>query len=346
MQTKPFQLILSIFIFCSGFLFCSDYSIVFVHIGKSLPIYVEDAIDQAALFNEESDIYLLGNLKAVSQLSKKYEKTNVSIVPIETLTKSKAHKQFIKKSKLSREFRDGHSNHASERFFYLADFAKKENIKHLFHLENDVMLYVDLQELFPLFKTLYSNIAATFDNDSRCIPGFIYFKDEQALEHLTNFMQKEAALDHNDMQAISCYRQYYNSEYIDHLPITVKNYELDYPMVSISGLKSNHKLKYQNHIELFKSLFDAAAFGQYLGGEDPRNGPNEVGFVNEDSLVNPRHFSYTWEADKKKRMVPYVQYKGEKYRLNNLHIHSKELCKFSSHASQRNNLMLNLNKLK
>ena len=335
MQTKPFHLILSIIIFSCSYIYSSDYSIIFVHIGKTLPIYVEDAVDQAALFNEECDIYLLGNLKAVSQLSKKYEKTNVTIVPIENIKKSKAHKQFIKGSKLSRSFRDGHNNHASERFFFLADFAKKENLEHIFHLENDVMLYVDLNELFPLFKMLYSNIAATFDNDSRCVPGFIYFKNKDSLEHLTNFMQKEAALDHNDMEAIACYSEYYNAEYIDHLPITVKDYELDYPMVSITGLKSSHKYKYQNHIELFKSLFDAAAFGQYLGGIDPRNGPSEVGYVNVDCLINPRHFSYTWEADKKKRMVPYVSYKGHKYRLNNLHIHSKELCKFSSHASQK-----------
>ena len=91
---------------------------------------------------------------------------------------------------------------------------------------------------------------------------------------------------------------------------------------------------YTNHFYLFNSLFDAAAFGQYLGGEDPRNGHSAPGFINESCIFNPSHFTYTWEEDDQGRLVPYAHYKNEKVRINNLHIHSKNLAPFYSLRSE------------
>jgi len=77
-------------------------------------------------------------------------------------------------------------------------------------------------------------------------------------------------------------------------------------------------------------LFDGAAIGQYLGGVDPRNQKSKPGFINESCVFNPSRFLFEWIKDDKGREIPYAIFKDCKYRINNLHIHSKNLAKFKS----------------
>ena len=87
---------------------------------------------------------------------------------------------------------------------------------------------------------------------------------------------------------------------------------------------------YCQNINFFKSIFDAAAIGQYLGGGDPRNGTHGPGFINESCIFNPSLLVYEWLEDLEGRKVPFAVYGGEKFRVNNLHIHSKNLWQFTS----------------
>jgi hypothetical protein len=78
-------------------------------------------------------------------------------------------------------------------------------------------------------------------------------------------------------------------------------------------------------------IFDAACYGQYLCGIDPRNGPSAPGFINQDSFfaVNARELSYLWRRDEAGRRYPVILVGGSdatrEFRLANLHIHSKNL---------------------
>jgi hypothetical protein len=290
--------------------------------GKELPSYVEDAIAQAELFNPDCDIHLLGRVKAVSTLVKKYENTNIHVYPLETIHKSKVHKDFcLNRQKLSQEEFDN-----AERFFYLSDFVSKMKLSSVFFIENDVMLYTNLKEILPLFESLYHHIAATFDNDNHCNPGFMFFKDEASLAHLVKFMAKHIGPSCSDMQALATYRLSYGSEYIDLLPITTATYDSSFPMISAAGDKTNDKKAYSNFINFFESIFDPTNFGEFIS-----LGSSEGSSA---SLINPRHFSYSFEEDKQKRIVPYITCMGEKYRVNNLHIRSKNLKKFSSKSKE------------
>ena len=80
----------------------------------------------------------------------------------------------------------------------------------------------------------------------------------------------------------------------------------------------------------FLSIFDGAAIGQFLGGIDPKNGVSKPGFINESCLFNPSLIKFTWEVDDCDRRVPYASYGNSISRINNLHIHSKNLQKFTS----------------
>jgi hypothetical protein len=71
-------------------------------------------------------------------------------------------------------------------------------------------------------------------------------------------------------------------------------------------------------------LFDGAAIGQYLGGVDPRNNSsNSIGFVNEQCIFNVSNYKYIWKNNE-----PYMIINGSIVKINNLHIHCKDLKKF------------------
>ncbi len=81
------------------------------------------------------------------------------------MIKTTEHEEFQKKTKLDDKSREGFWRYTSERFLYLNDFINQFQLNNVFHLEYDNMLYVDLEELLPIFENKYSGIGATFDND-------------------------------------------------------------------------------------------------------------------------------------------------------------------------------------
>jgi hypothetical protein len=308
----------------------AGHSIVFVHIGKQLPEYMHDALEQARLFNS-CDIYLLANQQALSKGD--FSQLRIKTVALETLKKTTVHQDFLKSSTLDPAFRDGFWYFTSERFFYLDDFMQQYNMKHVFHVENDNMLYVDLQELQSIFMSYYPNIAAVFDNDERCIPSFIYFSNKRCAHSLAKYFLMHAAEGKNDMQMVALFRKAKGSLWIDLLPIIPPSYATHHALKSDRGHTAENGALYSKNFHLFNSIFDAAALGQYLGGIDPRNGLSIPGFINESCLFNPSHFRFIWMFDERGRRVPYLIFNNEQYRINNLHIHSKKLKEFSSRTS-------------
>ena len=309
----------------------TEPSIVFVHLGPELPSYLSSALSQARLFNPDMAIYLLANEEALKNLSQEVRSSNVQCISCESVPLSKAHKQFKARSKLDKKFRKGFWIFTTERFFYLSAFIRQYGLSDVFHLENDVMLYRNLKEVLPIFKEHYSNmIGATFDNDQRCIPGFLYIANAVPLEQFTQFVAKKEDKSGNDMKFLSEFREKHHKKWIDSLPILTPEYAQDHELISTSGLKGTDPSILFQHFENFHSIFDAAALGQYLGGIDPRNGESAPGFINESCLFNPSYSQFVWEEDLEGRRVPWMVYKDQKYRINNLHIHSKNLKEFES----------------
>jgi hypothetical protein len=305
------------------------YCIVFIHIGKQIPEYLKDALFQARLFNEECEIYLLANRKALESYLLARD-MRITKIALETLNKTKAHKEFIEKARLDREDRDGFWFYASERFLYLDDFMQQYNLHHVVHLESDNMLYVDIQELLPIFKSKYPGIGGVLDNDNRCIPGFVYIADKKVMHQLAQCFAHYAKYRKNDMRVLALFKQATEKKTVVNLPIIMDSYRAMYPLQNLLGNVAANPLEYSQHIDLFKSIFDGAALGQYLGGIDPRNGISEPGFINESCLFNPSHLTYAWIEDEQARRIPYALFGDESYRINNLHIHSKHLKPFLS----------------
>ena len=296
-------------------------TIVFVHIGPKIPGYLECAMMQARVFNE-CRIILIANEKPIKGIRKFCEEYKIDLRSCESLEKSYRHKTFAKKSKLDRNFRGGFWYLASERFFYLDDLIQELRLENVIHLESDVMLYVSLDELAETLLKNYRGIGATFDNDSRCIPGIIFIRNQRISASLTRFMMD--IKDKDDMFAIGEFRKKMGDAIVKTFPIVHADYA---DFRSIDSLKPGD---YFNLVDEFQSIFDAAFYGQYLGGEDPRNGSAGPGFINPHCVINSSFLEYSWQRDEKNRLVPFAEFNGKKLRINNLHIHSKRLWDFYS----------------
>lgn len=304
----------------------TNYSIVFIHIGKSIPPYAEVAITQAREFNPNASIIMLANQEALND----FNCTNITCISCESLTKTTDHADFLAQTSLDAISREGFWLYTSERFLYLADLMAQYELRDVFHLEYDNMLYADLGALLPVFQSHYQGIGATFDNDARCIPGFVYIRNSEAMNRLSKSFSNHAKDNLNDMQILALFKNENSRDSIDHLPIITNEYVETHELVTPSGHVAAQKSEYAKNIVAFNSIFDAAALGQFLGGIDPRNGLSAPGFINESCVFNPSLITIEWIADKQQRKVPYVVYPHAKYRINNLHIHSKHLENFKS----------------
>ena len=214
---------------------------------------------------------------------------------------------------------NGYWFYTIERFFYLEELVRQHKLTDLFHLESDVMLYCDLEELLPVFQARYSGmIGATFEGFQRGIPGFFYIQTPEPMQQLVSFFASRSHLKEPDIDMIDQFGTLYGKQWIDALPILPPDYPLNSELFS-------------NHFTEFSSLFDAAAYGIYLGGVDCAVHENWYpGQDHPNSIFKASHFTFQWKEDEKGRWVPFAMYNGKEMRLNNLHATCKRLDLFYS----------------
>jgi hypothetical protein len=206
---------------------------------------------------------------------------------------------YYNHSMLDRNFRDGFWLYCSLRLFYVYEYIKRNNLTNVIHIENDNLVYIDLELLRDKF--VLEKVYVTCDSETRVIPGIIYIPNEEVLYNIL----KNYNIGKNDMENLgsSVIR-----EYIEELPI-------------INGAGS----KYNKNYEKFGCIFDGAAMGQYLYGIDPRNkSGNTRGFINETCVVKYNMYNFVWKRENG-LVCPYLLVEDECVKIINLHIHSKEL---------------------
>jgi hypothetical protein len=216
---------------------------------------------------------------------------------------SRLQTDFDSKSTLDKHFRGGFWNNASKRLFILNEYMKQQGLNNVIHLENDVLLYSDMN--YDLDEKIY----IVMDAHDRCIPGIVYIPNHELFDQLIN----EYDYSKNDMENLAIF-------YHRHRDIVNT-----FPIIDNSVVKSI----YNQEFERFNSIFDGAAMGQYLGGVDPRNIPGDTtGFINETCVIKYNNYQFKW-LKKGARHVPHILINNHWIQVNNLHIHSKRLEEFS-----------------
>jgi len=271
--------------------------LVLVHIGDHFPSYINECIEKV---NSVSDtpIHVLLDRKHIPLL-----RGRVTPFPLDGIHMDELHARFESMSILNDYMRGGFWKFATKRFFYLYTHMKQQGLTDVFHIENDILIYMDFTEKLSLFQQ--KDMWCVLDSEERCIPSFVYIKNETILEKLLHTCIECSSKGLNDMQALAKFAQ--QNSTVGCLPI-ITNY--------CSPLSE----KFYQHAEAFGCLFDGACVGQYIGGVDPRNNPGDTrGFINETTVFQCDKVTIEWREGK-----PWLN----SLPLMNLHIHSKDLARW------------------
>lgn len=301
-------------------------NIILVHIGHLFPDYINDCVKQLKIFNENVSIYLILDEEHFDKIHDK----NIILISSKELYDEKIQKFIDENKNLMRTFRQGFWLYTTLRFMYLSKLIIKKDLENVFHFENDVMVYYDLTENLDKFIDNCGDMSCTFEHDDRCVPSFIFIKNKYIMDKLTDFMLENNNYFDNDMILLSQFKKKYNT--VKNLPIIFPEYAEKFEMKTVKNITTTDKLQYHHNFNIFNSIFDAAALGHYVDGNDWRNSKTQrEGYINETSLFQCNNFTQIgWMKDDKKRKVPFVEFNNKKYKINNLHIHSKKLKKFFS----------------
>jgi len=291
--------------------------IVFVHIGNAPPEYTRTAVCQARRWNPTSPIYVLSSVAAAGGYGADEQWVTISDIP-----KTESHERFSGNTTLDMTWRNGFWRSTTERLFVLEDWMRFKGISECIHLENDVTLYTDVSMILPLLRSTTRGLSAPFQGQGSTLDqvrmcfSILYCNSVDALSSFLFFLASRSA-NTDEMQR--------GGEYWFDTPEDCSVI----PTAPIGvTLKSDLFRAWYEH-PAFPCVFDASAHGQYLGGEDPRNGPRGTGFVNLDTDFRTDQFLYGWKADSDGRRYPVLlDRNGREWPIANLHIHSKQLERF------------------
>ncbi len=271
----------------------SKKHVVLVSVGV-FQSYIKTNIEQLLKF--DFNIHVITDRAFFDNLQEYTNRINV-------VDSSTVQTDFDSKSKLDKHFRDGFWNNASKRLFIVNEYMKQQGLKHVIHLENDVLLYSDMNYDFE------EKIYIVMDTENRCIPGIIYIPNHELFDIVT----KEYDYSRNDMENLAMF-YHRHKDIVNTFPIIDNSVE---PSI------------YNQMFEKFNCIFDGAALGQYLGGVDPRNIPGDtIGFVNETCIFQFDKYQFKW-IKKDEYYIPHIQINNRMIQINNLHIHSKYLHNFT-----------------
>ena len=181
------------------YLLFSAPPIVLVHLGKYLPPYYKTAITQAKLFNPESEIYLLVESHPCRLIQKgKIDLPDyVQVINIDRIPGKEKEQAF---HKMTTHF-PPYWKYVFDRFFVLERVAKEIGLNDFLHIEGDVLLYVNFDEMIPEMHSHTKGILMGYLNEIKAGPGIMFIKDHASIAELNQYI-----LDNYRVDPIEPYR--------------------------------------------------------------------------------------------------------------------------------------------
>jgi len=229
-----------------------------------------DSLYQACFINACKNISVIIPKEHVKSVNKVLNTFNIDIKSISLYNiedyiddDAELYKKTIEsKSEYFTNFRNSFWIYTTMRFFILKTFIEKHELENVFHIENDVMLYISCDKIY---STLDKNsMYCVKDAVNRVVPSILFFPNTKSINNLTSYILEiiQGTKDFiNDMNLLGSY------VHTRYFPIEPETNDI---------------------------IYDGACIGQYLGGIDPRNNNGIVspGFLNETSIINPSNYIY------------------------------------------------------
>lgn len=200
------------------------------------------------------------------------------------------------------------------RLFYIRKLMEDKNLTDVLHFDNDVLLYENPEKIIELIKQKYDNFAITAHTNNEVVFGMSYIRCADSIRPLTDYLSDQLRTSFQQLK--NKYDGFPNEMRL------ISNYNAWQPLPILpEGLTEDRYTRNYNH---FKSVFDPSSYGQYIGGTWAEKRPGWFGTHQEiGKFIGNRRIQVIFE-----NRNPYVIYEGNKIKINNLHIHSKNTGSF------------------
>jgi hypothetical protein len=291
-------------------------NLVMFHSGP-LPNYLEYTFKQIRIFNPEIKIYFItDDVHLANPLFINFgiEPVNKNQYYINKISKFKAHYEHSHFWTIS-----------TIRFMYIEEFMRRRRLSDVYLFENDIMLYFSLQEHHDKFLSFYPNMAITTGGIDKSMTGFMFLKNCKAVASMTDFFVSSIKL------GTKWLVKKYKMDMVNEMTL-MKAYSKEKGLRQLSNLPILPFGEFSEHFNDFNSIFDPASWGQFVGGLVDKCVPGakpKDHYIGQLLIANPE-YTVIWKRDNYSRKIPYFKYKDQEVKINNLHIHSKELYKYMS----------------
>jgi hypothetical protein len=276
---------------------------VFVHLGESIPKYLELNIERTFKLFPSTRITLIcdnANIQSEYAHLSHYKQTETT-------------REVVSKSHLDKDFRSGFWIKSIERLIAVFEYQVKNQVDRLIHVESDVLLMPNfpieaLGELTLPTWTKYSETKSV--GAIVCIPT--YKHAEKLLQATLSFISRNTTV--TDMTLLNELSK--NLKLAETFSHKILDSDQDFDEWR------NKEVKFL----LSEGFFDPAQIGMWLTGEDPRNhlGMNVIHsnqlFELGESAIDPSKLQYS--LDKENNLWA-KNTNGVKFPIWSLHIHSK-----------------------
>ena len=295
-------------------------NIAYAFIG-TLPSYSIDTVHQTRLFFDGPIYFIISDYNSphVETLITKYD---VIIIRYDTVVDSdfkallnKTYSKFpISRGLKGREHLFIYS---FERFFVLNKLMNQQALKNVLFMELDNLIYDDPHRWLDGF--LNYEISYMFDNYNRCSSGIAFIHSVKILERFLKSCCNFIETSNEFLSEMAVLYNFWNDN------------KSSVQLLPVYWSDSSHPPQANASFHAFNgSLFDAASIGICIGGMDPYHTRGVIvkGLQSKWCYHDFSKYTYEWKEDDKHRKIPYILRKSDNtwLRINNLHIHSKELA--------------------
>jgi len=290
---------------------------ILIHIAipqkYTFPSHFKYCVQQIRATNPNSIIYILTNLPINTNES------HIKIININDLQIPDIG-DYYKYDPMGELFRN-----ALLRIFYLEAFMKKYNIIDVIHFDNDVLIYENMDNISDCLKQFDFLMTSHFKTEY--VFGFSYLKNVLPLTQLNNKLLKLVVLGEHrlqqiitdcmphEMRLLAYINEHSNPKIINNLPILPFGEGSD-------------------NFSIFKMCFDPSSYGKHLTGSHELTpthlnyAPTKKYFGTEKHhLIGQALINNKINVDFENKH-PILEVQNNKYKICNLHIHTKELEKY------------------
>jgi hypothetical protein len=303
---------------------CDQLTLAYAFIGP-LPSYSVDTVEQARKFFDGTIYFIVSdyNSQYIPTLKSKY---NVIIVRYDSVIDIDF-KQLLTDNSSKFGIVDGlHGRekifiYSFERFYILHSLMRQRDLTDIFFLELDNLIYDNPTKWLASFQK--KDMAYTFEQIGRSSSGICYIKHADILKACIDYFSEYIRKNTESIQEMWALYSFWQTKK-DAVQFVPTHWSPSHGTVADFISPETYK-----HFGSFNTtIFDGAGLGIYLGGVDPYHSGGRI----ERKVhklkwydIDYTKYTYEWRKDEQGRNIPYVFSGVEWIRINNLHIHSKDL---------------------